>query len=133
MTQACDSLKLLFWVAPITEMGWPLQKIPWIEDFIPRVQDSFRKIGYDIATTVIVSEDLLYGIRKSSVCVDGDVVAFGQGELLGKYRYNALDEFIRYQETHESSEFFFMLGELVRGKLGADYRPDVVISFSPSP
>lgn len=133
MPEILNSIKLLFWVAPITEMAWPLQKIPWIKDFIPRVQDSFRKAGYDITTKIIVSEDVLCEIRKSSIPVDGDAVALGQGELLGEYNYNALNEIANYQATRSGSEFFSHLGKLVKGKLGDTYKPDVVVSFSPSP
>ena len=128
-----NSIKVLFWVAPITEMAWPLQKRPWVTHFLPRLQNAFRKIGYDIDSTIIVSEDIVAECGRLGINVDGRFVGIPQGELLGNFRFNALNETIRYQENREYSPFFANLGTVVKKTLGNDYLPDVVISFSTSP
>ena len=127
------SIRVLFWVAPITEMAWPLQKFQWIKSFVPRLQNVLRTCGYDVESTMVISENLAAWMSSSGVTADGRVVAIPQGKLLGGYRYNALEEFIKYQETRRSSRFFSHLGKVVKCALGEGFCPDVVVSFSPSP
>ena len=126
-------LRVLFWVSPITEMAWPLQKHPWVKVFVPRIQNAFRACGYDVESTLAISENLAAWMSSAGVVADGRVVAIPQGKLLGEYRYNALVEFVRYQETRRGSRFFSNLGKVVKDALGEDFCPDVVVSFSPSP
>ena len=126
-------LRVLFWVAPITEMAWPLQKTPWMKLFLPRVQNAFRKIGCDIDSTIIASENLVAECDRRGIEVDGSFVGISQGDMLGAFRFNALDEMVRYQGARESSPFFDNLGVVVRKALGDAYCPNVVVSFSPSP
>ncbi len=128
-----NALKVLFWVSPVTEMAWPWQKLWWMKAFVPRMQASLDKAGYRVESTCIVSSDLAEAMSLQGVEADGRVVALTQKELLDGYRFDALAETVRYQETRESSDFFAHLGGLVREKLGPSYEPDVIISFAPSP
>lgn len=126
-------VKVLFWVSPITEMACPLQKMPWIRVFLPRIQNAFAKAGYDIDSTVVASEHVIAECGRLGVKVDGRLVGIPQGELLGGYRFNALEETVRYHERRGGSPFFANLGGVAKKALGGEYRPDVVISFSASP
>ena len=126
-------MKVLFWVSPVTEMASPWQKLWWMMAFVPQIQASLCKAGYSIDSTSIVSVDLNKAMTLRDVHVDGRVVAMSQHELLDGYRYNELFELTTYQQTRKYSVFFEHLSGLIIAKLGADYIPDLIISFSPSP
>ena len=127
------SLKVLFWVSPVTEMAWPWQKLPWMRVFIPRISNALKTAGYDVDSTIILSADLKACVEANGIIAEGRLVSLSQAELLDGFRFNALSETVCFQETRENSGFFPHLGRLLLRKLGREYVPDVVISFSPSP
>ena len=125
-TSEANALKVLFWVSPATEMAWPWQKLWWMKAFVPQIQVSLDKAGYKVESTSIVSADLAEAMSLRDVKVDGRVVCLTQKALLDGYRFNALVETVRYQETRESSDFFAHQRGLVLETLGSADRKSVV-------
>lgn len=125
------SLNVLFWLSPITELSWPRHKAPWLKTWIPRIVGALEGIGYSVRPCVLLSSDLVRGAACDGVGFE--TIELEQDELLGGFRFNALDETIRFLEDDCMTEFFRHLGEVVKRHLPDSYRPDVVFAFSAAP
>ncbi len=126
-------MNVLFYLAPVTEVAHPLQKLSWYTDWVPRLKSDFASTGLECSCTIVVSEDIASEIRRRSLARHGDIVALSQRELLRGYTVNANKETTIWQETGRSTEWGTYLAGLIASRLPAGYMPDVVISFSPAP
>jgi GT2 family glycosyltransferase len=125
-------MNILFYVNPLTEIQRPSQKTVWVTDWIPRIANAFRRGGEQCRISAVVSADVHAFLDGINTAAD-DFCVLSQRDMLDGYRFDGNREIRNWQEGNEDSAYSQYLADLLKKRLPADYRPDLVFSFSPAP
>ena len=126
-------MNILFYVNPLTEIQKPRQKTVWVTDWIPRLNEAFRTAGEPCRITAVVSSDVYAFLDNPADTAVDDFCILSQCDMLDGYRFDGNLELRKWQEGSEDTEYGRYMAGLLKDRLPADYRPDLIVSFSPAP
>lgn len=126
-------MNILFYVNPLTEIQKPRQKTLWVMEWIPRLADAFRNAGESCRITAVVSSDVYAFLDDPADTAVDDFRILSQRDMLDNYRFDGNLELRKWQEGSEDTEYGQYMAGLLKDHLPSDYRPDLVVSFSPAP
>ena len=126
-------MNILFYVNPLTEIQKPRQKTVWVMDWIPRLAEAFQTAGETCRITAVVSSDVYAFLDDPAETAVDDFRILSQRDMLDGYRFDGNLELRKWQEGNEDTGYGQYMAGLLRERLPADYRPDLIVSFSPAP